>query len=257
MPPEVWRDEPATPRSDVYSLGALLYDLGAGVPPYRGGSPDAVREAALAGSPPTLAVAAPEIDPRFAAVVDRCLMHDPDQRFASADAVLEALEALDREPSGERAPTARPALNPAPLPRDSSASSVPHVPAPEPAIPHVSRDRAGGILRWLALTGAAGTALALATHGLPSPTAVAIPRSRCVSSYKTVQARGRRSVSMCTWLSEYRTTGAPKLTAEGISHVDGCDQCLRSLYSRSMKSSALKKPLAQLSYLASAFSFLS
>src|SRR4029078_9439615 len=35
MAPEVWRGEPATRRSDLYSLGILLYELLAGAAPYR------------------------------------------------------------------------------------------------------------------------------------------------------------------------------------------------------------------------------
>jgi formylglycine-generating enzyme required for sulfatase activity len=94
MPPEAWRGEPATARSDVYSLGALLYALGAGAPPHRGDSPEAARDAVLARDPPPLASVAPEIVSDFAAVVDRCLRRDPAERFASGDAVREALEAL-------------------------------------------------------------------------------------------------------------------------------------------------------------------
>jgi formylglycine-generating enzyme required for sulfatase activity len=94
MPPEAWRGEPATRRSDVYSLGALLYDLAAGVPPHRGESQAAVRSSALDADPPPLATAVPGVDPRFAAIVDGCLRRQPDQRFASGEAVREALEVL-------------------------------------------------------------------------------------------------------------------------------------------------------------------
>ena len=63
MPPEAWGGEPATPRSDVYSLGALLYELGAGAPPHRGGSPEVVRDSTVTTNAPSLTVAAPGIDP--------------------------------------------------------------------------------------------------------------------------------------------------------------------------------------------------
>jgi eukaryotic-like serine/threonine-protein kinase len=101
MPPEAWRGEPATRRSDVYSLGALLYELGAGTAPHCGDSQDAVRTSALTSDASPLGSAAPGIDPGFAAVVDRCLRRDPTERFASGDAVREALEAL--APGGKTA----------------------------------------------------------------------------------------------------------------------------------------------------------
>jgi formylglycine-generating enzyme required for sulfatase activity len=103
MPPEAWAGEPATSRSDVYSLGALLYVLGANARPHRGDSPEVMREAVLARDTLPLAVAVPGIDARFAAIVDRCLRRDPAERFASGDDVREALEAL----AGDDAPVAR------------------------------------------------------------------------------------------------------------------------------------------------------
>jgi formylglycine-generating enzyme required for sulfatase activity len=93
LAPEAWGGE-STPRSDVYSLGALLYELGAGAPPHCDGSPEAVRATAIATDAQSLAIAAPGIHPGFAAIVDRCLRRDPAERFASGDVVREALEAL-------------------------------------------------------------------------------------------------------------------------------------------------------------------
>ncbi|HEX2691722.1 MAG TPA: bifunctional serine/threonine-protein kinase/formylglycine-generating enzyme family protein [Kofleriaceae bacterium] len=100
MSPEAWRGEPATPRSDIYSLGALLYELGTGAPPRRDHSPGAAGAARVA-DPPPLRTAAPGIDPRLAAIADRCLRLDPNERFGSGDAVLEALEALAERPAGD------------------------------------------------------------------------------------------------------------------------------------------------------------
>jgi formylglycine-generating enzyme required for sulfatase activity/predicted Ser/Thr protein kinase len=82
MAPEVLsRRMPASPRSDLYSLGLVLWELCTGV------RPDPT-SAALAGELPE------GMDPDFAALIQRCLEPDPDRRWASAAAVAEALERL-------------------------------------------------------------------------------------------------------------------------------------------------------------------
>ncbi len=93
MAPEAWRGEAATVRSDLYSLGAVLYELAAGRPPHDAPHLAELMLAVRDEDARPLAEAA-EVDPRLAAVVDRCLRRDPAARFPSADAVLEALEAL-------------------------------------------------------------------------------------------------------------------------------------------------------------------
>ncbi|HEY8211786.1 MAG TPA: bifunctional serine/threonine-protein kinase/formylglycine-generating enzyme family protein [Myxococcaceae bacterium] len=102
MAPEVWRGESATVRSDLYSLGATLYELCSGHPPAHDlptGAPIAL--AVQRADLPPLAKTAPSVQPAFAAIVDRCLRRDPAERFAAADEVLDALEVLDaRGPRG-------------------------------------------------------------------------------------------------------------------------------------------------------------
>ncbi len=94
MAPEVWRGEAATGRSDVYSLGALLYELSGGHPPHR---EEVMAELALAvadGDARPLAELAAGVDRRFAAIIDRCLRRDPAARFASGEELQQELEGL-------------------------------------------------------------------------------------------------------------------------------------------------------------------
>ncbi len=94
MSPEAWRGEPATHRSDVYSLGALVYNLCAGKAPHRDAPRDTLRDAVLGEPAPPLRSVAADVPPELAAVVDRCLAREPDDRFETADALRDALEAL-------------------------------------------------------------------------------------------------------------------------------------------------------------------
>lgn len=94
MAPEQWLSEPPTRQADMYSLGTVLYELCAGHPPHEGSSlEDLGRKVQRSDAAPLLSVA-PSVDPRFAAVIDRCLRRDPSARFESADSLLAALEEI-------------------------------------------------------------------------------------------------------------------------------------------------------------------
>ncbi len=97
MAPEIWRAEPATYRSDVYAFGALLYFLTADRPPYEAEDLNELAARVEKETPPPLASLVAGIDPRFAAVVDRCLARDPEARFANANEVRAALAQLSPE----------------------------------------------------------------------------------------------------------------------------------------------------------------
>jgi serine/threonine-protein kinase len=80
-------------RTDLYSLGALLYYLLAGRPPFRGTTVPDVLDAHRHRPVPPLAAHAPGVPGDLEAVVLRCLAKDPDARHPDAESLDRALAA--------------------------------------------------------------------------------------------------------------------------------------------------------------------
>jgi eukaryotic-like serine/threonine-protein kinase len=102
MAPEIWRAEPATRQSDLYSLGIVVYELLTGKAPFRDVGIMALRAAVQEAEIPRVTEAAPEVDPALARVVDQLIARDPADRLVSADALIVALEEC-AAPSGNGA----------------------------------------------------------------------------------------------------------------------------------------------------------
>jgi serine/threonine protein kinase len=90
--PEQGWQRPADRRSDLYSLGAVYYELLTGRPPYRAGTPGDVLRLHRDGLVPDPRAVNPAVPAACAAVVRRALAKDPAQRYRSAGAMLAALE---------------------------------------------------------------------------------------------------------------------------------------------------------------------
>src|SRR3954468_17120020 len=102
--PEVWRGEPASRRSDLYSLGILLYEMLTGTAPYRDVGLNQLATVIQHRAIPRLVDVAPGVEPALAAIVDRLVERDPRARFASADALRVALEDTAAPPAQAGAP---------------------------------------------------------------------------------------------------------------------------------------------------------
>jgi serine/threonine-protein kinase len=93
LAPERLAGHIATPASDLYAVGVLLFEALAGRPPFQGETPLALVESISRGVSEPLAQIRPDIDPAVAAVVERAMHSDPGQRFASASEMGAALAA--------------------------------------------------------------------------------------------------------------------------------------------------------------------
>lgn len=120
--PEVVEGAAPDPRSDIYGLGAVCYELLAGHPPFGGATPAAVLASALAGDPVPLALSAPGAPPALAAAVERAMARRRVDRWPDATAFAGALRA-------SVPPTPLRLDGPAPFPVGGAGS----VPAPPPA----------------------------------------------------------------------------------------------------------------------------
>jgi TolB-like protein len=89
--PEQFRGRPVDARSDLFSMGVILFEMLTGQPPFAGESFGEIAHAVLHGSPPVLSGS-----PAIAAmgrIVHRALSRDPQDRYASAEAMAAELRA--------------------------------------------------------------------------------------------------------------------------------------------------------------------
>jgi eukaryotic-like serine/threonine-protein kinase len=102
LSPEQAQGKETTPRSDIYSIGVILYEALTGRVPFEADSAVAVALKQVSETPRRPSAINPDVPPALDAVVMRALAKDPDARFRDAEAFLKALDAAERAPDRPR-----------------------------------------------------------------------------------------------------------------------------------------------------------
>lgn len=97
MSPEQARGGDVDHRSDLFSLGGVLYEMCSGRTPFGADAASAVLQRVCEESPTPLATLNPHLPERMIEITNRLLAKCPDERYQSADEVAQLLEALSRD----------------------------------------------------------------------------------------------------------------------------------------------------------------
>jgi beta-lactam-binding protein with PASTA domain len=104
LSPEQAQGQPVDQRSDLYSLGCVLYEMVAGRPPFMGDSPVAVASKQVLEQPVPASKLNPDVSPQLDAVIMRTLAKNPANRYGSAEEFRQDLERARRGESVEATP---------------------------------------------------------------------------------------------------------------------------------------------------------
>jgi serine/threonine-protein kinase len=116
MSPEQVRGEELDERSDIFSFGAMLYEMASGQSPFESPSKAEVIAAILMKEPPTLHEFRLNVPPRLQEIVARALQKNREQRYQTARALLDDLKSVksqvDSQPPSDAVTPQRPAAGP-------------------------------------------------------------------------------------------------------------------------------------------------
>jgi eukaryotic-like serine/threonine-protein kinase len=107
MSPEQAKGEHLDARTDLFSLGTVIYEMATGKTPFAGGSTAEVFAALLRENPPPVSTVNPAMPKKLDPIVAKLLAKDPAQRYATAEQLQEALDGLDPQSGGAMVASAR------------------------------------------------------------------------------------------------------------------------------------------------------
>lgn len=132
MSPEALESKPLDGRSDLYSLGVMLYEILTGEQPFTGDTTVAVIVKHLQEPPPDLRKKRPDLPDTMAYLFQRAMRKNPEERFSSAAEMLQAVNSILNNFSKPDQPTLISA--PVDLSRSMSSANAQVKPASSPAI---------------------------------------------------------------------------------------------------------------------------
>ena len=142
MAPEQVRGQ-ADQRSDIFSVGAVAYELFSGRPPFAGENPLQILEQLRTMTPPRLSELDPSLPPELSDIVDRAIRKEPEERFADLGQMGRELEAVQRGLGEGQVPAVESAKR-----VSQTATVVPTGAVAEPPSPGSEIDHAESTDRW-------------------------------------------------------------------------------------------------------------
>jgi len=174
MSPEQARGKPVDARSDIWSLGVVIYELVAGRTPFPGETSTDVIVAITQKEPPPLARYAPEVPAELEWIVNKALRKDRDERYQTIKELLTDLrrlkQRLEFEQELERSSTPGLVTKPtvstvvAPTVQDRAVPTVSHVSSAEYIATGIKKHKIAAALIGLAIVAALGASVYFYYH---------------------------------------------------------------------------------------------